>query len=241
MAPRVIADTCDSNGLGDTCGEESAHGSDEMYTCVCGTTAPFPRHTLFFARCLEFGLAVVLTMATVSLFQEGGGATGIKGDEDDGMTFLTGEDCEDISYGTSPWAGGSESTSDTSDPDELDEHNMWHPMLELFCHADIGKLVEALADDMVLGIVALTCHFALDILCDPECADVATFDLSYDCTDLTSGDQCNVMSATGYQGSVSTWTRALEVVNGSVSVIGSLPNCTVRPQINSNDFGGFWN
>ena len=41
-------------------------------------------------------------------------------------------------------------------------------MLELFCHAEIGFLTDALADEMVLAVVALTCHFALDILCDPE-------------------------------------------------------------------------
>ena len=189
---------------------------------VGGTTAPFPRLTIIFSRCLESGLAVVLPARSGHdgdglAFQEGGRATGTEGDEDHGMTFLTGEHCEDISYGTSAWAGGCESTNDTPDPNELAEHNMWNPMLELFCHADM----EALADDMVLGILALTCHFALDILCDKsetqECADVATFDLSNDCTDWTSGDQCNVMSA-GYKGSVSTWTRALELVSPSFEV-----------------------
>ena len=46
-----------------------------------------------------------------------------------------------------------------------------------------------------------------------------------DFTDLTSGDQCNRMCAAGYKGSASTLTRNLDVVDGSVSLIGSLPNC----------------
>ena len=43
---------------------------------------------------------------------------------------------------------------------------MWNPMLELFCYAEIGMLMEALADEMVLAMIALSCHSALDILCD---------------------------------------------------------------------------
>ena len=47
-----------------------------------------------------------------------------------------------------------------------------------------------------------------------------------DWTDLTSGDQVNGMCAAGYTGSASTLTWNLDVVNGSVSLIGSLPNCS---------------
>ena len=50
--------------------------------------------------------------------------------------------------------------------------------------------------------------------------------LAPDCTDLTSGDHCNVMCAAGYTDSASTLTCNLDVVNGSVSLIGSLPNCS---------------
>ena len=95
------------------------------------------------------------------------------------------------------WGVGSESTDYTLDSDEPADHNMWNPMLELFCHAEIGILMGALADEMVLAMIALTCHFALDILCDKsetqECADGATFDLSYDRTDLIFGrpGQCD--------------------------------------------------
>ena len=58
------------------------------------------------------------------------------------------------------------STRTCSDPDELVDHNVWNPMLGLFCHAEIGTFMEALADDRVLGRIALSCHFALDMLCD---------------------------------------------------------------------------
>ena len=47
-------------------------------------------------------------------------------------------------------------------------------MLELFCHADSGFRVEELADDMVLAMVALTCHFALDVVCDKVVPDAPT-------------------------------------------------------------------
>ena len=44
-----------------------------------------------------------------------------------------------------------------------------------------------------------------------------------DCMNLTSGDQCKVMCVAGYTGGASTLTCTLDVLNGSVSVIGSLP------------------
>ena len=64
------------------------------------------------------------------------------------------------------WSVGSASTDHTSDSDDPAEHNMCNPMLELFCHAEIGILMEPLADEVVLAMIALSCHFALDILCD---------------------------------------------------------------------------
>ena len=87
------------------------------------------------------------------------------------------ENSDDTPYQV-PWSVGSGSTDHTSNPDGLDDHNIWNPMLELFCHADMGLLVEELADDMVLAMVTLSCHFALDVLCDksdPRCIDVVTF------------------------------------------------------------------
>ena len=64
---------------------------------------------------------------------------------------------------------------------------------------------------------------------EKNCVDLATSDssmLAPDCTDLTSGDQCKVMRAAGYTGVASTLTCTLDVVNGSVFLIGILPNCS---------------
>ena len=47
--------------------------------------------------------------------------------------------------------------SDTSS-DELEEHNAWNPMLELF--------MEVLVDEKELVRIAPSCHFPLDIPCD---------------------------------------------------------------------------
>ena len=58
---------------------------------------------------------------------------------------------------------------------------------------------------------------------EKKCLDVATSDssrLAPDRPPLTSGDQC------GSPGSASTLTCTLDVVNGSVSLIGGLPNCS---------------
>ena len=60
------------------------------------------------------------------------------------------------------------STFTSSDPDECDEHNIWNPVLELLCHAHIGVFMEAPFDEEDSGRIELSCHFALDILCDEE-------------------------------------------------------------------------
>ena len=55
--------------------------------------------------------------------------------------------------------------SDTSS-DELEEHNAWNQILELFFHPHIGIYMGVLVDEKELVRIALSCHFALDILCD---------------------------------------------------------------------------
>ena len=55
--------------------------------------------------------------------------------------------------------------SDTSS-DGLEEHNARNFMLELFSHAHIGIYMEVLVDEKKNWGTALSCHFALDILCD---------------------------------------------------------------------------
>ena len=48
------------------------------------------------------------------------------------------------------------------DPDEYDEHNMWNPMLGLFCHEHFCAFMEAYFGDVGLERSALSCHFALE-------------------------------------------------------------------------------
>ena len=112
------------------------------------------------------------------------------------------EDCEDIPYGTScrvVWAVGFESANHT----------------ELSCLA-IGQLESN----------SVPPYFVCE---EKNCVDGAASDssmLAQIARTLTSVDKCNVMSAAGYTGSASTLTCTLDVVNGSVSLIGSLPNCS---------------
>ena len=52
------------------------------------------------------------------------------------------------------------------DPGECDEHNMWNPMLGLFCHVHVGVFTEAYFGEVDMGRIAFCCHFSLDVLCD---------------------------------------------------------------------------
>ena len=64
---------------------------------------------------------------------------------------------------------------------------------------------------------------------EKDCIDGATSDSSVSglhCKHLTSGDQCSVVSSAGYTGSASILTCTLGGVNGSVSLIGGLLNCS---------------
>ena len=47
-----------------------------------------------------------------------------------------------------------------------ENHNVWCPLLELFFHWRIGRCMEAMVDEVSTAQVALTCHFALDVLCE---------------------------------------------------------------------------
>ena len=60
------------------------------------------------------------------------------------------------------------SVSTASSPANLVEHNVWNPMMELLFHVQIGGIFELLVDVIDLARIALSCHFALDILCDKE-------------------------------------------------------------------------
>ena len=44
--------------------------------------------------------------------------------------------------------------------------NVCNPMMELLFHVQIGGIFEPFVDETDLARVALSCHFALDLLCD---------------------------------------------------------------------------
>ena len=43
---------------------------------------------------------------------------------------------------------------------------MWNPTLGLFCHVQVGVIMESESDEVVLERIALSCHFALDSECE---------------------------------------------------------------------------
>ena len=49
---------------------------------------------------------------------------------------------------------------------EIFAHNMWNPMLELLFHVQIGGIFEIFVEEINSARVALSCHFALDLLRD---------------------------------------------------------------------------
>ena len=58
------------------------------------------------------------------------------------------------------------SVSTTSSSADISGHNTWDPMMELLFHVQIGGIFELLVDEIDLARIALSCHFALDILFD---------------------------------------------------------------------------
>ena len=60
----------------------------------------------------------------------------------------------------------SSSVSTSSSRYDETKHNMWNPLLELLRHVQIGMRMETFVDEVATARVALSCHFALDLLCD---------------------------------------------------------------------------
>ena len=111
------------------------------------------------------------------------------------------QDCEDIPDGTTcraAWAVGSESAN--------------HTGLSGFAigHLESNFVPPYSVCEEKKGVSAAIADSSL---------------LASDRTRLTSGDQCSGATTAGYSGSVSTLTCIFEVVTGSGSLIGSLPNC----------------
>ena len=72
--------------------------------------------------------------------------------------------------------GSLSSTSSSSSEEE--DHNLWSPLLELFYHWQIGQCMEAFVDEVSTARMALSCHFALDILCDKAQCETLVWDSS---------------------------------------------------------------
>ena len=60
------------------------------------------------------------------------------------------------------------SVSTASGSGENFAHNMWNPLLELLFHGQISSVFILFVDDIDLAQIALSCHFALDLLCHKE-------------------------------------------------------------------------
>ena len=62
------------------------------------------------------------------------------------------------------------SSSASSEPsiDAYFEHNMWNPPLELLFHEQANGIFASYLVEIDLAKIALSCHFALDLLCYKE-------------------------------------------------------------------------
>ena len=58
------------------------------------------------------------------------------------------------------------SVSTASDSVDFDAHNIWNPIMELLFHVQIGGIFMICMEEIDLARIALSCHFALDLLCD---------------------------------------------------------------------------
>ena len=58
--------------------------------------------------------------------------------------------------------------STTSSSGESFAHNMWNPLMELLFHEQISGAFEPFVDEIDLAKIALSCHFAVDVLCHKE-------------------------------------------------------------------------
>ena len=45
---------------------------------------------------------------------------------------------------------------------------MWNPLMKLLFHVEISAAFEPFVDEIDLAKIALSCHFALDLLCFKE-------------------------------------------------------------------------
>ena len=58
--------------------------------------------------------------------------------------------------------------STTSSSGESFAHNMWNPLLELLLREQVSGAFKSFVDEIDLAKIALSCYFALDLLCYKE-------------------------------------------------------------------------
>ena len=62
----------------------------------------------------------------------------------------------------------SSSISTAKSFDDGFSHNMWNPLLELLFHEQVSGIFESFVVVIDLANIALSCHFALGLLCNKE-------------------------------------------------------------------------
>ena len=62
----------------------------------------------------------------------------------------------------------SSSASTVPSLDDDFEHNMWNPLLDLLFLEQVSGIFASNLVDIDLARIALSCHFALDLLCHKE-------------------------------------------------------------------------
>ena len=62
----------------------------------------------------------------------------------------------------------SSSASTVPSLDDYCEHNMWNPLLDLLFLEQVSGIFASHLVDIDLAKIALSCHFALDLLCYKE-------------------------------------------------------------------------
>ena len=62
----------------------------------------------------------------------------------------------------------SSSVSTVPSFEDVFSRNMWNPLLELLFHEQVSGVFEPFVDDIDLAMIALSCHFAFDLLYHDE-------------------------------------------------------------------------
>ena len=69
-------------------------------------------------------------------------------------------------YFTCAMVSSNSCASTASSSDGIFARNIWNPITELLFHVQIGGIFVLFVDEIDLARIALSCHFALDLLCD---------------------------------------------------------------------------